>query len=214
MSSASKSNATWPQYAVVLAVALLVIVAGLGSFGFWEGAELHMAGIARGDMTHEIAARPSLQTTLPRIGFGIFGGTETGGRLPVALYALIATMMVAVAVGRVADARAGMWAGIVYATMPLVFMNARQLFGGGVAQSSFTIGLSGAAIALWGRPPNGRESMWANARWLLVALIFLSVPGAGVLLGLVPLALGLGITLLLRFSKIFAEQPTAIRCAC
>ncbi len=199
MSSASKSNATWPQYAVVLAVALLVIVAGLGSFGFWEGAELHMAGIARGDMTHEIAARPSLQTTLPRIGFGIFGGTETGGRLPVALYALIATMMVAVAVGRVADARAGMWAGAVYATMPLVFMNARQLFGGGVAQSSFTIGLSGAAIALWGRPPNGRESMWANARWLLVALIFLSVPGAGVLLGLVPLALGLGITLLLRW---------------
>ncbi len=198
MTTAAKTNSSWQEYGVVLATALLVIVAGLGSFGFWEGAELRMAGIARGDAAGEIA-RPALQTALPRWGFRTLGGSEAGGRLPGALYALAATLMLAMAVGRVADARAGMWTGIVYATMPLVFMNARQLFGGGIAQSSFTLGLSGAMIALWARPPPGREAMWNTGRWVLLALVLLGAPGAGWMLGVVPVLLGVGIAALLRW---------------
>jgi hypothetical protein len=215
--TASQSK-PWIPYLVAFAIALLVIGAGLGRFGIWQPSELRVADMAREDASaRESQVRPPLQLALVRAGFRALGPTEQGGRLPTALLAIAATVALAVAVGRASDARAGAFVGIAYATMPLVFMNARQMFGGGVAQSCFTLFLSAALFVLWGRPPPGVQddplaateeksrvagtgaSLWQYGRWALLAVFALAVLGAGWMLGVVPVLLGVGLAVLVRW---------------
>src|SRR5205085_2323779 len=103
----------------------------------WQPSELRTADLARAgeENARETPSRPPLQVALVRAGFRAIGPTEEGGRLPTALLAILATIALALAVSSASDARAGMMVGVAYATMPLVFMNARQMFGGGVTQS-------------------------------------------------------------------------------
>ncbi len=187
-------------YAVVLAVAVGVIGAGLSRFGIWQPAELHMADLARDDsLAREASGRPPAQVALLRMGFRSLGATESGGRLPTAVLAILATLALAFAVGSATDPRTGGYVGIAYATMPLVYLNARQMFGGGVAQSGATLLFAAAIYVFWGRPPpnvrdergyggtdavGGSEATsgagtpdaaaspwparWASARWLIL----------------------------------------------
>src|SRR5207244_234880 len=116
---------------------------GLSRFGIWQPNELRTADLARGaDPTaaREAETRPPLQIAAVRFGFRHMGQSEEGGRLPTALLAILATLALALSIASATDdRRAGALTGIAYATLPLVFMNARQMFGGGIAQSGSTL---------------------------------------------------------------------------
>lgn len=213
---------SWHSYLVTLAVAIVVIGTGLGRFGIWQPSEIRVADAARdAGGSREPLGRPPLQIALVRWGFRHLGPTERGGRLPTAVLAIVATLALALAVSSASDARTGVFVGVAYSTMPLVFMNARQMFGAGVAQSTFTLFLAAAIGVVWGRPPPGiiddpatlavREDrhhgtasvvskvLWQYGRWVLLATVVLPVLGAGWMLGVVPVLLGVGVAVLLRW---------------
>lgn len=215
MTSASHKR-SWTAYIVVFVVALTILASGLGRFGIWQPAELRIADLARGEgPAREAQSRPPLQIAAVRVGFNRLGATEVGGRLPTALFAVAATMALALAVAAASDARTGAFVGITYATMPLVFMNARQMFGGGVAQSAFTLLFAAIIYVFWGRPPPGVAddspggsgtsqgglvaALWHYGRWLLLALVPLAIAAAGAMLGVVPVLLGASLAALLRW---------------
>ncbi|MDP3277682.1 MAG: hypothetical protein Q8Q09_21040 [Deltaproteobacteria bacterium] len=147
-------------------------------------------------------SRPPAQLAMVRAGFRAFGAAESGGRLPTALLATFATLALVLAIRTTSDARTAGYAGIAYASMPLVFMNARQMFGGGVTQSAVTLLFSAAIVALFCRPPpesNSTLQSLYKLRALLpwVAAAF-AVWAGGALLGAVPVLVGAGIVPVLR----------------
>ena len=97
----------------------------------------------------------------------------------------------------VGDRRLAAYTGIAYATLPLVYMNARQMLGGSVAQSATTLGLSGLALVLW-----GRDRRWQIGGALAaVAGLVLGFEGGGALVGVVPVLGAAGLAVALRFGR-------------
>ncbi|MBL8678397.1 MAG: hypothetical protein JNK05_04495 [Myxococcales bacterium] len=194
-------------------VALLVIVTGLGNFGIWQPAELRVADAARGaSQTNELVGnRPPAQLAMVRVGFGSFGANESGGRMPTALLAAVSAIALALAVWAASDARTASFVGIAYTTMPLVFMNARQMFGGGVAQSAFTLLFAGAIVALYCRPPpEDKPALVSLYRMRALPVLFaalFAVQAGGAMLGVVPVLVGVGIVPLLRWK----DEPAPSR---
>jgi len=194
-----------------LIVALLVIVTGLGNFGIWQPSEARVADAARGttQSSEVLNNRPPAQIAMVRAGFRSFGASESGGRMPTALLAALSTLALAAAVWSASDARTAAFAGTAYASMPLVFMNARQMFGGGVSQSAFTLLFASAIVALFCRPPPADKPLLQNlykARALLVLFAaLLAVQAGGAMLGVVPVLVGVGIVPLFRWKD---EDPT------
>jgi hypothetical protein len=209
--SAPPSKGPLQALVAPLLVALLVIATGLGNFGIWQPAELRVADAARGSIQAQdvTGSRPPAQLSAVRLGFRSFGASESGGRLPTALLGTVAAIALALAVWSTSDARTAAFAGTAYASMPLVFMNARQMFGGGVAQSAFTLLFSSAIVALFCRPPPEDKPALANLYKLRMLPVLLAaafaVQAGGALLGVVPVLVGVGIVPLMRWKD---EEPT------
>ena len=195
----NSSTDRWVSYLVAATAAVVVLLLGLQRFGIWQPAEVHVADLARdliaGNAVHY--DRPPAQVSLVALGFRIGGASELWGRLPGALLSLLALGSLMAAARNVGDRRLAAYTGIAYATLPLVFMNARQMFGGGVAQSATTLALSGLALNLWGRDNRWRVG-GAAVGFLGLAL---GAGAAGVMLGVVPVLGAAGIAVLLRFAR-------------
>jgi hypothetical protein len=210
--SAPPSKGPLQALVAPLLVALLVIATGLGNFGIWQPTELRVADAARGTVQapEVLGSRPPAQVSAVRFGFRTFGASESGGRLPSALLGTVAVLALALAVWSASDARTAGFAGTAYASMPLVFMNARQMFGGGVAQSAFTLLFSSAIVALFCRPPPEDKPALQTLYKLRAVPVLLFAPLAvlsgGAMLGVVPVLVGVGIVPLLRWKD---EEPAA-----
>lgn len=195
-----------------LLVALLVIVTGLGNFGIWQPSEVRIADAARGtnSVNDVVNNRPPAQIAMVRAGFRSFGSGESGGRMPTALLAAASALALALAVWSASDARTAAFAGTAYASMPLVFMNARQMLGGGVSQSASTLLFASAVVALFCRPPPEDKPLLQNlykARALPVLLAALfALQAGGAMLGVVPMLIGVGVIPLVRWKD---ESPIA-----
>ncbi|MEZ4391896.1 MAG: hypothetical protein R3A48_12430 [Polyangiales bacterium] len=185
-------------YLVAVTAAVLVILFGLDRFGIWQPHEIRVAELARelnasGAVTLD---RPPAIIRAVALGFRMGRATELWGRLPGALLALAALGSLMAAARNLGDRRLAAFTGIAYATLPLVFMNARQMFGGSLAQSAATLALSGLSLAAW-----GRGAKWRGAGAAIGACgLALGVPAAGALLGVVPVLGAVGLALLLRAS--------------
>jgi len=123
-------------WAAVLAFGLLV--PGLGSFGFWDPWELNIADRAREEAirpaevvasagTATPAFEPPADLALVSLGIRVFGATEWGARLPIALLALATLGALFWAASGFANRRAAALSVLVLVTMPLFFQQARQL---------------------------------------------------------------------------------------
>lgn len=183
-------------YLVAATAAVIVILFGLDRFGIWQPHEIRVAELARelnasGTVTLD---RPPAVIRAVAMGFKIGRATELWGRLPGALLALSALGALMAAARNLGDRRLAAYVGIAYATLPLVFMNARQMLGGSLAQSAATLALAGLSLAAW-----SRDNRWRIGGAVVGLLgLGLGVPSAGVLLGVVPVLGALGIALLIR----------------
>jgi 4-amino-4-deoxy-L-arabinose transferase-like glycosyltransferase len=191
------SSDRWVAYLVSITAAVLVLLFGLQRFGIWQPAEIHVADLARELLAGRPVAldRPPGQVAAVALGFRLGGVSELAGRLPTALLAFASACALMLAARGAGDRRLAAYVGITYATLPLVFMNARQMFGGGVAQSAATLALAGFVLLLW-----GRTQRWqAGGAALAVAGLLLGARAAGVMLGVVPIVGAVGLAGLLRF---------------
>jgi len=193
------SNDRWVAYLVAFTAAALVLLFGLQRFGIWQPSEIRVADMAREVMAGTPVAldRPPAQLRAVAMGFRLGNASEMWGRLPGAVLAFLAALSLVGAARAAGDRRLAVYAGIAYATLPLVFFNARTMHGGGVAQSAATLALAGLVMALWGRDNRARLAGVAIGG----AGLALSVPAAGAFVGLVPVLGGVGLAAMLRGTR-------------
>ena len=89
--------------------------------------------------------KPILVYWAAAAGMRLFGFHEWAARLPVALAALLTTLLIAAIGSRWFGRRAGLLAGMVYATAPMTIADARQMTTDSLLVLWFTLGL----IAFW-----------------------------------------------------------------
>lgn len=97
--------------------------------------------------------KPILVYWLPAASMRLFGIHEFAARLPVALASLLTTGLVVLAGRRWFGRRAGLLAGLVYATAPLTVLDARQMTTDGLLVLWFTL----AMLAFWQCRKSGNE---------------------------------------------------------
>lgn len=187
----------WVTYLVSITAAVLVLLFGLQRFGIWQPAEIHVADLARDLLAGRPVTldRPPGQIDAVRFGFSFGHVTEMAGRLPTALLSFLSACALMLAARGAGDRRLAAYVGITYATIPLVFLNARQMFGGGVSQSASTLALAGFVLVLWGRTQRWQLGGAAIA----AAGLLLGTRASGVMLGVVPILGAVGLAGLLRF---------------
>lgn len=192
-----------------LLVAVLFLVVSVSRNGIWDPYELDRSDLARRVAIHRFGADslalPGSVNTLPTLGdlamgelpftsmaagFATFGLNEWAGRLPLALWALLGTLVLSVFLTRLVSARAGLYGAIALCTMPLYFLQARTMLGDVVTMAALTCAVCGLAAA------------WLDARtdfaiaWLGVGLFGL-VSGflcRGALVGVAVPCLGVGVS--------------------
>ncbi|MBA3453575.1 MAG: glycosyltransferase family 39 protein, partial [Deltaproteobacteria bacterium] len=142
----------WPiALAAVFVLAVLILFSGLGTPGLWEPHERQLSDRAAPPIDKstekpaekpavakppgetcvriapEDAAARSLTTRAAKFGRDSFGDSDTGRRLPFALMGLLTALATAGIAMRFGGARAGLLAGIIVLSMPLLSLQARML---------------------------------------------------------------------------------------
>lgn len=164
---------------LVVAVAVLLTVWGIGSFGFWDPWELALAEAAPGP----------------------FGVNEFWGRLPGVLAGLFTCALAFGLLSATLRARAGVIAAAVLASAPLFLLNVR-LMNGAWAGIALQAWVGAAAIAAWrGARSRGRT---ISLHALLALGVGLSAWVSGVLLGPLPPLLAVA-----ALSLLSDEQPSS-----
>jgi hypothetical protein len=180
-----------PAWAWVLAFAVLLCLARLSRFGFWDPWELKLAEQARdvalsGHFFDPTAGGKypgghALSVLLSALGIAIFGATELGARLPIALSAVGGLMAVYWAGRSLLRPRAALLATLTLGTMPLFAMQARQLTSDAPLMATLALALGGFGRFAW--PPDGRRRELDLAIGIAAAAV--GVYAGGALLGFV-----------------------------
>jgi len=207
--AAERGGVPWlPLFAFVLLAASLY--APLARSGIWDPFELRVAelsrrialkllgasGLAIEGSTNSVPtlgelARGQLPFTSIALGFKLFGLHEWAGRLPLAIWGTLGALSTYALVTRLADRVAGAFAVIALATMPVYFLHSRTMLGDIVTMSALAMAVAGLGLASF----DPKASVAVRGGWLALGLAGLAAGfGArGVLLGVVPPALGVGL---------------------
>jgi len=211
---------------ILIACAAVALIAGwllfkdLSKLGLWDPHELTLAdqgcrraaasgkldlascGVDAGSKSSDL--RPIVMVQTVALGFRFFGVSESAGRLPLALWALAGAIAVTLAVGRLVDARAGLFSGVVLATMPSFLVQGRLMLGDAATMGAFALALSGLAVAAFDREANGEPTSWATRLpWAVLGAIGIAagVGCRGLAVGTAP-ALAVGAAWLVRMANV------------
>lgn len=198
----------WPiALACVIALAAVVLLPGLGSFGLWEPQERQLVDRVAPSAeleTQQSRATPPAPTPPPKdgchrvappdptartltaramkLGRDTFGDSDAGRRLPLAVLGLLAVLAAAGIAMRSAGPRAGVLTALVLLSMPLLVLQSRQL--------TSEIGTAaGVTLVIYGLVALARPArLWfVDVPVSLLALaagVALGFVGGGALLGL------------------------------
>ncbi len=195
--------------------ALILVLPGLGSFGFWDPWELNLAERARQiaesrsltDVTvaGRYPAQPPFDLAVAALGIKLFGASEWGGRLLQGLVAIGALLAVYWAGLGLLRRRAALLSVLVLGSMPLFFLQARQLTSDMGLTAALALSLGGLGRYAW--PGSGRR----RALDLLVgcAGVGLGFVAGGGLLGVALPCLTLVGTFLAAWSLVPADPAAA-----
>jgi hypothetical protein len=233
---------------LAMGTALALLFPVLAKSGIWDPYELDAADLARRIAARAFGARgldmPSAVNSLPTLtdlrmgelpftsmalGFRAFGLHDWAGRLPLALWALGAVIVLFEFLTRLIDRRAGLYGVIALVTMPLFFMQARTMLGDVVTMSALTLafcGLTGALLDVRGSgaasgpapraPVDGGEGPTLGKpqlAWLGVGALGLlaGFMSRGLLLGVAVPAVAVGVTWFILRSGEIDERPYTAR---
>ena len=175
--------ATW---AAVFAV--LLVFPWLGSFGFWDPWELGIAERARemarsGHLTDVTAGgrygkEPPLDLILAALGMKVFGLGELGARIGNGVFAVLALLAVYWAGAGLFRKRAALLATLALGTMPLFFLQARQLTSDMPLVAGLALALGGLGRFAW--PGDGRRR-WRDLAVGLLGMLIGTLSGGAML---------------------------------
>lgn len=162
----------------VLLIAGFLLFRGITQLGIWDPYELTLAdlgcrraagagkfalsacGADSASHTGDIRSAVMVQTVA--LGFRLFGVTESAGRIPLAMWILAGAIVATLAVGRLVDARAGLYTGAVFVTMPMVLVQGRLVLGDAATMGAFAVAFGGLAVAVFERADDGGPVGWAS----------------------------------------------------
>jgi len=209
------SPVTW---AAVFAV--LLVFPWLGSFGFWDPWELSIAErareIVRGPSLFNVTAggrysrEPPLDLILAALGMKVFGVGELGARVGNGVFAVLALLAVYWAGAGLFRKRAALLATLALGTMPLFFLQARQLTSDMPLVAGLALALGGLGRFAW--PGDGRRR-WRDLGVGLLGMLIGTLSG-GAMLGAALPALALLGTVAVSWTLLPAQSaPEAPRLA-
>lgn len=206
--------------AAVTAVAAWLLFKDLSKLGLWDPYELALAdqGCRRAAASGKLDlsacgadanAKPGDLRSIVMVqsvafGFKLFGVSESAGRIPLALWALAGVVAVTLAVGRLIDARAGLFAGAALITMPMYLSQGRLILGDAATMGAFAIALSGLAVAAFDRNEDGGPaSAVSRIPWAVLGAVGLAacIGCRGLAVGCAP-AFAVGLAWLVRTANI------------
>jgi hypothetical protein len=184
-----------PLWGWALLFSLVVCLVRLGAFGFWDPYELKLADQAR-DMVRagslldptvggKYAPTARLDLFLAALGIKLFGASELGARLPIALAGVGALMAVYWAGTGLFRARAALLGTLVLGTMGMFVLEARQLTTDVPLMAALALAMAG--LGRWAWPASGKRRAGDLAAG--IAGLAVGYLGGGALAGVVlPLA--------------------------
>ena len=137
-----QAGALWDPHEVT--VAELARRIGLNLLG---GVQLSIPGASNSLPIRADLGRGELPFSSAALGFRLFGLSDWAGRLPLLLWSLCGLGALCAALGRLWNPRVALYAGLVLATTPLYFLQARVLLGDAVTLATFAMAWSGLAVA-------------------------------------------------------------------
>ncbi|MFO8072526.1 MAG: glycosyltransferase family 39 protein [Polyangia bacterium] len=199
-----------------LVLAALLIFAELGSFGLWEPHETELLAAAAsadpiGDAARQGAVPGASARGGPLAGALISLGLEIGDpgelsvRLPGAVLALLAVVVLFFCLLPLGGLRVAVYATLACASAPVLLFHGRQLTGESVALLAETLALGGSALAAWA-PRRGQ--MIVGFVLAAIGALLWSIE-SGLLLGLAVPAAAIFCALAMRGEAaraLFAEQ--------
>lgn len=195
--------------AAVVALALLVLVPGLGTPGLWEPHEMMVAdeAAARADGKYQPPSAPceggsgatdprpapdgarTLTARAAAFGLAHVSSADNGLRTPMVLIGVLGVLVVLGIGWRLASLRAGAIGALVLMSFPLWSLQARQLggeLGGAVGGALVIYGLIALARPLAGGPAWRRPLDLVTALAALAIGLRLAFVGSGALVGMLP----------------------------
>ena len=156
-----------PEWGWALLFALVVCLPRLGTFGFWDPFELKLADQAR-DMVRagslfdptvggKYAPVARLDLLLAALGIKLFGASELGARLPIALAGVGALMAVYWAGTGLFRKRAALLGTLVLGSMTMFVLEARQLTTDMPLMAALALSMAGLGRYAW--PASGRRRL-------------------------------------------------------
>jgi hypothetical protein len=197
-----------PPSAWACLFAVLLCLPRLGSFGFWDPWELKIAEQARDVARSGHLLDPTvdgrypggrvLNMALSAAGIAVFGPSELGARLPLALAAVLALLAVYWAGTSLLRPRAALLATVALGTMPLFIFEARQLTSDAPLVAALALALGGLGRYAW--PPDGRR----RSRDLLIGLVGMALGelAGGAMIGVLLPALAIAGAVLVGFGLV------------
>jgi hypothetical protein len=168
--------------------AVLLVFPWLGSFGFWDPWELNIAERAReisrsGSLTDVTAGgrygrEPPLDAIVAALGMKVFGVGELGARVGNGVFAVLALLAVYWAGAGLFRKRAGLLATLALGTMPLFFLQARQLTSDMPLVAGLALALGGLGRFAW--PGDGRRR-WRDLGVGLAGMLIGTLSGGAML---------------------------------
>jgi 4-amino-4-deoxy-L-arabinose transferase-like glycosyltransferase len=187
----ARTLSTPAAYALLGAMALALFVPRLGSFGFWDPYEIRVADAARATLRGSTLAqaaqplgRPAATVALVAAGFQAVGVGELGGRLPIALTALLAVLACFYAGSGLIGSRGALIGSFVLATTPAFLLGARQLTTNAPLLLGTSLAVGGMARALWPQPGAPPAASVVDALLASAGLVIGQL-SAGLLVGIV-----------------------------
>src|SRR5262249_24210373 len=156
-----RKDERWVLAAATFALAVVALLPMLGSYGLWDPQEIAIADQAR-QLVRNGGYWALWHRQLPftpwasAVGIYLFGASELGARLPLALLGFVAVLATYGAAARLGRPRAGFFAAIALLGAPLFVFQSRPLIGdiGAVAGLALAMyGLIGLAWPAAGRRP-------------------------------------------------------------
>ena len=162
-----RTLASVPDWGWALLFSLVICLPRLGAFGFWDPSELKLADQAR-EMVRagtlfdptvggKYAPMARLDLVLAALGIKLFGASELGARLPIALSAIGTLMAVYWAGTGLFRKRAALLGTLALGTMAMFVLEARQLTTDVPLIAALALAMGGLGRYAW--PASGRRRL-------------------------------------------------------
>lgn len=212
-------------------VGVLMLLVPMATTGIWDPVELRVADaasrVAAALMHAKLPVAPEgvpvvlptlgeigrgeLPYTSIALGFRVFGLHDWAGRLPLALWVIVALVATVAWVHRYVNTRAAVWAALIFPTIPIIFFQARFMLGDATTIGTLTASFACLCFGCIDPPRAGIMAVRARVSWILLGAVMSAagVLSRGLLIAVAVPFLAVGATVVVAMPRRIPKQGSA-----